>query len=54
LYVDIDLCNAEDRAIIRKDVLSRGGELIYPAIIIDDEILINNLQTDKLREVLGI
>jgi len=54
LYVDIDLCNAEDRATIRKDILARGGQLIYPVIIIDDDILINNLRINKLKETLGI
>jgi glutaredoxin len=54
LYVDIDLCNAEDRAKIREDILARGGQLIYPVIIIDDEILLNNVQINKIKEALGI
>lgn len=53
-YVDVDLCNIEDREKIKKDILIRGGRLVYPTIIIDNEILINRFQTNKLKEVLGI
>ena len=54
LYVDVDLCNVEDREKIKKDILTREGQLVYPVIIIDDEILINGFQIEKLKEVLGI
>ena len=53
-YVDIDLCNREDREEIRKDILSRGGHLSYPTIIIDEKSLITGFQEDKIREVLEI
>jgi glutaredoxin len=54
LYVDVDLCNVEDREKIKKDILTRGGQLVYPAIIIDDELLINGFRIEKLKEVLGL
>jgi len=53
-YVDIDLCSKEEREKIRRDILSRGGRLTYPTIIVDDRILITGLQEDKIREVLQI
>ncbi len=53
-YVDIDLCSEEDREKVRRDILSRGGDLNYPVIIIDDKILINGFQKDKISEVLEI
>lgn len=53
-YVDIDQCNVEDRSKIKKDILARGGQLVYPTIIIDDKILINNFRIDKIRDALGI
>ena len=53
-YVDIDLCSREDREEIRKDILSRGGRLSYPTIIIDEKSLITGFQEDKIREVLEI
>jgi len=39
-YVDIDLCNRGDREKIREDILSRGGRLSYPTVIVDDKVLI--------------
>ena len=53
-YVDIDLCSREDREKIREDILSRGGRLSYPTIIVDDRILITSFQEDKIREALEI
>jgi glutaredoxin len=53
-YVDVDLCEEEDKEKIRQDILDRGGSLSYPTIIIDDEILINGFRKDKLAEALEI
>ncbi len=53
-YVDIDLCNAEERAKAREHILKLGGNLSYPAIIIDDMTLINGYREDKLKEILKI
>jgi len=53
-YVDVDLCNEEDKEKIRKDIANRGGSLSYPTIIIDDKILITGFRKDKIREVLKI
>jgi len=53
-YVDVDLCNREDREKIREAILSRGGRLSYPTVIVDDRILITGFNEDRLREVLEI
>ncbi|MGC8896526.1 MAG: glutaredoxin family protein [Candidatus Bathyarchaeia archaeon] len=53
-YVDVDLSTSEDKEKIRKDILKRKGDLSYPAIIIDDKILINGFRKDKLKEILEI
>ncbi len=53
-YVDIDLCSREDRERIRRDILSRGGRLSYPTIIIDGTILITGFQEDRIRKALEV
>jgi glutaredoxin len=53
-YVDIDLSSWEDRQKIRQDILSRGGRLLYPTIIIDNKTLLTNPPESKIREVLEI
>jgi glutaredoxin len=53
-YVDVDLCNEEDREKIRKDFLDKGGDLSYPTIIVDSKILITGFRKDKLKEALEI
>jgi disulfide oxidoreductase YuzD len=53
-YVDVDRCNEKEKEEIKREILSRGGELVYPTIIIDDKVLISGFRKDKLREVLAI
>jgi glutaredoxin-like protein NrdH len=53
-YVDVDLCDEEDQEKVSNDILSRGGRLSYPAIIIDNKILINGFHVDKIKEALEI
>ena len=53
-YVDVDLSSREDREKIRREILKRGGRLNYPAVIIDDKILINGFRKNKIKETLGI
>ncbi|MGB9959743.1 MAG: glutaredoxin family protein [Candidatus Bathyarchaeales archaeon] len=53
-YVDVDLCSAEEKEKIREEILSRGGSLSYPIIIVDGKILITGFRKDKLKEALGI
>jgi len=53
-YVDVDLCDEANKEKIRAHILSKGGSLSYPTIIIDDNILITGLRKDKFKEILGI
>ena len=53
-YVDVDLCNEEDKEKIRQDIQSRGGRLSYPTIIIDDKKLITGFDKDGIMEALDI
>jgi glutaredoxin len=53
-YIDVDLCNEEDKDKIKRDILHRGGALTYPTIIIDNKILISGFYKDKISEALEI
>ncbi len=53
-YVDVDLCEEEDKQKIREHIQSKGGSLNYPAIIVDDKILVTGFRKDKLKEALKI
>ena len=35
-------------------IVSKGGRLSYPTIIVDDKVLINGFRKDKFKEILGI
>ena len=53
-YVDVDQCSDEDLEKIKEDVLSKGGHLSYPIVIVNDKTLINGFRKDKIKETLGI
>ena len=53
-YVDVDLCEEEDKQKIRQHIQSKGGPLSYPTVIIDDNMLITGFRKDKLKEALGL
>ena len=53
-YIDVDLCEEEDKQKIREHIQSKGGPLSYPTIIVDDNMLITGFRTDKLREALQL
>lgn len=53
-YVDVDLFDEADKEKIRGHILSKGGALSYPTIIIDDAILITGFRKDKFKEILSI
>jgi glutaredoxin-like protein NrdH len=53
-YIDVDLCDEKDKVKVRQHIQSKGGNLGYPTIIVDDDILINGFRKDKLKEALGI
>jgi glutaredoxin-like protein NrdH len=53
-YIDVDLCQEEDKQKIREHIQSKGGPLSYPTAIVDDNVVITGFRKDKLKEVLGI
>jgi glutaredoxin len=53
-YVDVDSCSEEDLNKIKKDILSKGGSLSYPVIIVNDKTLINGFRKDLIKEHLGV
>jgi len=53
-YVDVDLCEEEDKQKIRQHIQSKGGSLSYPTTIVDDNFVITGFRKDKLKEALGI
>jgi glutaredoxin-like protein NrdH len=53
-YVNVDLCEEDDKQKIRQHIQSKGGPLSYPTIIVDDNMLITGFRKDKLKEALGI
>jgi glutaredoxin-like protein NrdH len=53
-YIDVDLCEEDDKEKIRREIQSKGGSLSYPTIIVDDNIVITGFRKDKVKEALGI
>ena len=53
-YVDVDLCEEVDRQKIRDHIRSKGGNIGFPTIIIDDIVLFTGFQKDKIKEALEI
>ena len=53
-YVDVDLCNKVDRGKVHNDIKSRGGDLTYPTLIVDNKTLINGFLKDKIKKALEI
>jgi glutaredoxin len=53
-YVDVDLCEKADRKKVHDDIESRGGDLSYPTLIVDNKTLINGFHEDKIRKALEI
>ena len=53
-YIDVDLCDEADRRKIRSDITRRGGNPVYPTIIIDSDILITGFLEKQIKEALII
>lgn len=53
-YVDVDLCEEEEKQEIRQNIQSKGGPLSYPTVIVDDKVLVTGFRKDELKEALGI
>ena len=53
-FVDVDLCDEDDKQKIHETIQSKGGMLSYPTTIVDDKIVITGFRKDKLKEALEI
>ncbi len=53
-FVDVDLLNDNDKTKVHTDIISKGGVLSYPTIIVDDKTLITGFRKDLLKEALGL
>jgi glutaredoxin len=52
-FIDIDLCQEEEKEKIRQTIRDKGGLLSFPTTIIDDKILITGFRKDKIKEALN-
>ena len=53
-FVDIDLCDEDDKEKIRQDITNHGGSLSYPTIIVDDKRVITGYDEAQIKEALEI
>lgn len=53
-YIDVDRSSQEDLHRIEREILNRGGKLIFPTLIIDDQILMTNPREEELLQALEI
>jgi len=53
-YVDVDLLNPSDKGKAHEDILSKGGNLTYPTVIVDEKKVIAGFRKDQLKEALGV
>lgn len=53
-YIDVDLISQEDLQHVERDIKDRKGQLLFPTIIVDDQMLLTNPQEEQLRQVLEI
>ncbi len=53
-YVDVDLCNDEDKDLARNDIFKSGGRFSFPTIIIDDKYLITGYKEEEIKQHLEI
>jgi glutaredoxin-like protein NrdH len=53
-YLDVDLCDPDEKEKARQQILSKGGSLSYPTTVVDDKNLITGFRKDKLKEALQL
>ncbi len=53
-YINVDLCEEDEKQKIRQQIQSKGGSLTYPTTIVDDNVVITGFRKDQLKEALGI
>lgn len=53
-YIDVDLCEPDEKEEVRQRILNKGGSLSYPTTIVDDKKLITGFRKDLLKEALEL
>jgi glutaredoxin-like protein NrdH len=53
-YINVDLCEEDEKQKIRQHIQSKGGSLTYPTTIVDDSVVITGFRKDQLKEALGL
>lgn len=53
-FVDVDLLDSNEKSKVHETVLSKGGTLSYPTIIVDDKKVITGFRKDLLKEALEL
>ena len=53
-FIDVDMCEPEEKEQIRQQIQSKGGSLNYPTTIVDDKKVITGFRKDQLKEALGL
>ena len=53
-YIDVDMCEPQEKEQVRQQILSKGGNLNYPTTIVDDKTVITGFRKDQLKETLGV
>jgi glutaredoxin len=47
-YVDVDLLSKEDLEKVKAEIASRGAQLLFPLIVIDDKVIITGFREDQI------
>ena len=53
-FVDVDLLDDNDKTRVHTTIISKGGVLSYPTVIVDDKTVITGFRKDLLKEALGL
>jgi glutaredoxin-like protein NrdH len=53
-WVDVDLLDENDKTRVHTDIISKGGVLSYPTIIVDEKTVITGFRKDLLKEALNL
>ncbi len=52
-YVDVDLLSKEDLEKVKAEIASRGAQLLFPLIVIDDKVVITGFREDQITGALS-
>ncbi|MCQ5361823.1 MAG: glutaredoxin family protein [Candidatus Methanomethylicia archaeon] len=52
-YVDVDLLSKEDLEKVKAEITSRGAQLLFPLIVIDDKVIITGFREDQISGALA-